>query len=232
MANTVSVEQAATDALVAWITSQITDAKIWNEWPDAGPPLPVSGAISVLKAGPLDAIPCRPMEILKRVDDAPPAVTSTFTWRTHACTQPMQLDVWAVSKFRRDDLVHRLGEALTASKKVTLAAFLAAEGISTNQDPVVQAIVLQLAAPWDHLLASYQFDAPAIDDDAASSKRREFRATYRGQAFFDRTVSRSSPRIVRAMLPLNAGPAPASPAAPGETVTLTVTPTGSTVTRS
>lgn len=208
MANTVSVVQAAEVALVAWLKSQISDVTFTTEWPDPAIAFSVAGQISLLRAGSVQETPIRPPDILKKVDDAPPAVTSNFYWRTHSCEQSLQLDVWCTSQPRRDDILNRLGDALTASKKLTLAAFLAAQSppIWSNQSPVEQALTLQLPAPWDHLLGAYQFDSPETDDSAASSKRREFRATYRGTAFFDRTVIRNSPRLLNPTAPTTASP--------------------------
>jgi hypothetical protein len=226
MPNTVSVEQAAGDALVAWIASQLTDVDVNDEWPDPNVPPAASGEITVLRAGACDETLVVPPQVLKTVPDAPPAVTSNFYYRTHACEQPMQLDVWATSKPRRDDIINRLGTAMTAGKALTLSpAYFAAEGISTNQDPVVQSIVLQLASPWDHLVAAYQFEAPETDDTGDEVSRAEFRATYRGTAFFDRTVIRKLARLVQVAMTVSPTQSGASPAP--HTTTLTVTKDGS-----
>lgn len=204
MALTVSVEKAAENALAVWIKSQLSDVAVSSAWPDPGKAFPDGGAVTILGAGACDETPVRPPQVLKVVNDAPPAVTANFYFRTHFCEQALQLDVWATSVLKRDDIVNRLGDALTAGKLATLGAqFFIDEGIWSNQDPVEQSITLKLAAPWDHLVAAYTFEAPERTDSPAAAKRVEFRASYRGTAFFDRTVIRNLPRLVNPTTPVS-----------------------------
>lgn len=228
MPNTVSVERAALQALVAWLGSQLSPTHVSDEWPDAGVAIPTAGIVSVVFAGACDETPVRPPHVLKQVNDPSPAVTANFYFRTHFCAQPLQLDVWATDKYTRDDLVNRLGDALTAGPRQTLSpTYFTNEGIQTNQDPAVQSIILQLAAPWDHLVASYSFDAPEREDTTTMAKEREYRAIYRGQSFFDRTVIKNVARLLNVQLPIVNAPT----AQGGGTLRLTVTPTGRTITR-
>ena len=201
MAKLVSGVVAAENALVAWISSQLTDIMISKEWPTPGEPINPNGSVSILRAGGCDETPVIYPNPTKVVP-IPYTNNAQFYWRTHACEQPMQMDVWATSELRRDDIVERLNNALTAGRAQTLSpAFFATFGVDPNQNPVEQCIVLQLAAPWDHLVGAYQFESPETEDSAGSNKRREYRATYRGSAFFDRTVIRVSPRLLKTTVP-------------------------------
>lgn len=226
----VPVEQAAATALVGWLTSQLAGVTIKDEWPDPGVPL-VTPTVTVLTAGELDEEIVNPPQVLKSVPDPPPAVTATYWFRTHWCSQPLQIDAWASSKPSRNDLIKRLGDALTAGKAQTLsAAYFAAEGISPNQDPVELSIVLQLAAPYDFLVAAYQFDAPDKIHDGDSAERKEWRASYRGFAYFDRVVSRNVPQLLNVSLPVSVTPSGAAVPV-GSRPTLVVTPSSTTITR-
>jgi hypothetical protein len=217
---TVDVIQASEDALAAWIASQLPDVTVNDEWPTPGVPFKAGGEVTVLHAGACVETDVPPY-VIKQVDD-PFDVNSTFFWKVTSCEQPLQLDVWTTSKARRSDLINRLGNALTAGMGLSLsAAYLASVGASANRDPVSRSLSLQLAPPWDHLVAAYWFESPDLTDTPASSKRREFRATYSGAAFFDRTVARVSPRMTSISLPLSAGPT----APPAPLVTLTVAST-------
>ncbi|HEY2517091.1 MAG TPA: hypothetical protein VGI39_39735 [Polyangiaceae bacterium] len=226
----VTVQQAAENALTLWLRSQLAGVTLKNEWPEAGKAMAFP-TVTVLRAGPLDEDYVQPPEVLLQVDDPPPAVTSTFTFRVGVCTQPLQLDVWANTKPQRDDLLARLGDALTAGKRQTYSAgYFTSTGISTNQDPVEQSITLQLADGYPFLNAAFQFEAPETNDTADSAKRNEWRATYRGQAFFDRVTSRNLPRLVSVSLPISVTPSGADVPV-GSRPTLVVTPSSTTRTK-
>ena len=207
MKNTVSVAQAAENALVAWIASQLPDVVTNNEWPDPGVPLNKRGEVTILRAGGYQEMTVRPQVV--RTDLDPFQIQTTFHWKVSNVEQPMQLDVWATSKAKRDDILNRLGTALTAGPGETLsAACLASYGAQPAhlQNPVARVVLLQLAAPWDHLVASFQFDSPETTDSARASSEREFRATYHGTGFFDRTVPKISARIRRMRMPVAVSP--------------------------
>jgi len=219
---TVSVVQASEDALDAWLTSQLLGVKISDEWPAPRDPFPAGGMVTILRVGQCQQTRVTPY-VLKQVDD-PYDVNSVFYWKVAACEQPLQLDVWTTSKPLRDDILNRLATALTAGKALTLSpAFFAAEGISPNQDPVALDISLQLAAPWDHLVAAYMFDEPETSDTPRTNKIREFRGTYHGTAWFDRTVARSSPRIKKVHIAVAVSPLKLPPPTCADAVVVVVT---------
>lgn len=225
MALTVSVVKAAENALFAWLSSELPDVAWSNEWPEAGKAFVKSGSCSLLRAGSANETPIRPIQLLKAILD-PYQITGSYVWRTHSVEQPLQLDVWATSELRRDDILHRLGDALTAGPGLTLTpAYFAAMGISQLQNPVAQTVLLQLAKPWDHLNASFQFDAPETHDDPEDIKARRYRATYRGTGYFDRTVTRASPKIVRVSIPIKVSRAAVPDASTPVLATLTVAAT-------
>jgi hypothetical protein len=198
MPRLVTVQQAAETALQQWLASQMPGVVIWDEWPEASVVFPKAGAISVLRAGPMAQDPVNPPQLVGQTAATGSPPVATYTWRIASCEQPLQLDVWATSKIARDDLIARLEDPLSASKAATLAAYIAANPteVSTNQDAVAESISLQLAGTWAHIIASYRFDQPETDDSPDSNKRREYRASYRGSATFDRTVDKVSAPII------------------------------------
>src|ERR1700722_6903239 len=113
MALSVSVIQAAENALAAWIRAQLPDVVVSDEWPDPGVAFDRRGEVTLLRAGRSIERPVRPVQLVASVLD-PFQPMASFTWRTHAIEQPLQLDVWTTSKPKRDDILNRLATALTA----------------------------------------------------------------------------------------------------------------------
>jgi hypothetical protein len=111
-----------------------------------------------------------------------------------ACTQPLQLDVWAHTDTERDDLLARLEPALNASKAKSMPS-LALVGT----DPVEQGIALLLSDGWEGFV-SYWFDEPQLTDTPDAVQRSEYRATYHGSAAMQLTIDAESPRLARLRL--------------------------------
>ncbi len=188
----VDLEQAVADALTAWLVSQLPGVKVSHRWPDPDTKLS-SSAVTILRVGGPDYEDCDPVV----VKSTPPSSgnNGSYVWRYATCSLAFQLDVWCTTKPDRSDLLAKLRTALTASKSATLSgAFLTAAGAGI-QDPIEQAIYLQLAAPWDHIVAEYAFERPQFTDTADSVQRREYRATCEGTAFYDATETRTSPQL-------------------------------------
>jgi hypothetical protein len=185
MAQLISVEQAAQTALKTWIASQLSGVTIFDHWPDMQD-LPAR-AISILRAG------TREDEFVDIVCIAEPT-PGTYTWRLRACEQPLQLDVWTTSDPARSDIMARLEAILNAGPSFTLNA-VSFPDVPT--DPFTAGILLQLPGAWSNTLADFTFDEPRVVDSPTSIKEREYRATYRGRAYFDLTLSTTSPRMTR-----------------------------------
>jgi hypothetical protein len=188
----VSIEQAVQNALARWLARELDGITVWDRWPEANVRLPAK-AISVLRAGPRRDEALDPEPVARRDVEGMPR-RSVFTWRMRACTQALQLDVWAKSDVARDDLLARLEPALNASKARSMPTL----GL-TNADPVEQGLALLLADGWSGF-ASYWFDEPAITDAPDAVQRSEYRATYRGWAAMQLTIDAESARVARARL--------------------------------
>jgi hypothetical protein len=191
----VSIEQAAQNALAAWLARELEDVTVWQRWPEANVRLPAR-AITVLRAGSrrdeaLDVVP------IARQDIEGQPGRSIFTWRLRACTQPLQLDIWARTDVERDDILARLEPALNASRARSLAAL----NFPRPDEPVDQGLTLLLADEWSGF-AHYWFDQPAITDTPDAVQRSEYRATYRGWAAMQLTIDAPSARLARARLRL------------------------------
>jgi hypothetical protein len=188
----VSIEQAAQNALARWIAQELRDVPVRDRWPEANVRLPAK-TVTVLRAG------SRRDEVLDSVaiKSAPVAGASgraLFTWRMRACTQPLQLDVWAHSDVARDDLLARLEPVLNASKARSMPALKL-----SGADPVEHGLALLLADGWEGF-ASYWFDEPSLTDTPDAVQRSEYRATYRGSAAMQLTLDVESPRLARVAL--------------------------------
>ena len=189
-----SIEQAAQNALARWLTHELDGITVWDRWPEANVRLPAR-ALSILRAGARHDEPLDPEPIARRDIEGMPG-RSVFTWRMRACTQRLQLDVWAHSDVARDDLLARLEPALNASKARSMPSL----GL-TDADPVEQGLALLLADGWSGI-ASYWFDEAAITDAPDAVQRSEYRATYRGWAAMQLTIDAESARLARAGLRL------------------------------
>lgn len=107
-------------------------------------------------------------------------------WQIAACTQPVQLDVWADSDVERDDIMARLDTALNAGESALAGVY--------NPDPVGHGLLLALADGWTNSSADFYFDAPDLDDLPDSVGRSVYRATYRGDSNFMLTLSSTTAR--------------------------------------
>jgi hypothetical protein len=179
----VSVEQAAVSALGAWLTTALgRDIVVSTRWPEPSKKLPQK-AITVLRAGPADEEPLDPI-VVGRIDTGPH--TSLFTWRMRALRQPLQLDVWTHHPRVRDDLLARLDVALNAGMGATVGA--------KNAEPVRHGVVVPLGDGWFGNADCF-FDRPEVFDSPEAATRAEYRATLRGWADVDLTITAPSARL-------------------------------------
>jgi hypothetical protein len=192
-----SLHQAVQTALVTWLASTpagMAGFEFGDRWPDAGPPLPPR-MITVLRAGAPEFTWVDEEEVEGTPTQVGTSNLYTYSFVVAQVELALQLDLWTTSDPERDDAVARLELALHASKSLTLAAYLAAQSNTSPQPFFETDLVVQCGAPWDMCLAGYLFDQPTIDDDPSSVKRREFRASYHGTAFYDFVYTTNLPRL-------------------------------------
>ena len=190
----VSIEQAAQNALARWLTRELDGVPVWDRWPEANVRLPAK-AVSVLRAGSRRDEALDPEPVARRDVEGIPG-HSVFTWRMRACTQPLQLDVWAHTDVERDDLLACLEPALNANKARSIPSL----GLRST-DPVEQGLTLLLGEGWSGFV-TYWFDAPELTDTPDVVQRSEYRATYRGWAAMNLTIDAESARLARAQVRL------------------------------
>lgn len=167
----VSVQQAANNALAAWLTAHLTGSPVVDaRWADptrilnggSASQRPIS--ISVLLAGKYED---------EYIDNI--AGNAMVTTGMRLRRQPIQLDVWAAYDVDRDDLVAQLDTLLAGKAGPTADATTAAElGV------IDHGITLTLADGYSPTVAGFVFGVPAIVDTADSVGRSIYRATYAG----------------------------------------------------
>lgn len=168
----VSIQQAAANALQAYLASKLTGVSVEQRWPDPHKRLP-SKAVTILLSGRR-----RERAIDSRMINATNVggAQSTSTWQFAFCEQDLQIDIWAVHDVDRDDLIAQLDNLLNAGQSV----------ISTNADPVAEGVVLQLADGWTAngttTYVDFLFEGPNITDAPDAVQSSEFRGTIRGTA--------------------------------------------------
>jgi hypothetical protein len=208
----VSVEQAAANALGRWLVSQLpaSEVTVDTRWPEASVDMPTTG-ITILLAGPPDEEPLDPVVVA----DAPiDATHGMFTWRLAALRQPLQMDVWTRYDLARDDILARLVPLLHAGMRASVGAY--------NANPVRHGVLVPLSDGWDGYADCF-FDRPQRFDSPGAVQRCEYRATYRGWADVDLTITAPSARLARLFLVQRIRDAEGSSAR-----TTTVTPAGAT----
>lgn len=180
----VSIHQAAINALQRWLKSQLPrDVQILSRWPEPNVKLPPK-AITILPAGPRQDEFIDPY-ILSKFNIS--STQAQYVWFAHSCTQPLQLDVWSAFDVFRDDLIARLDQALNKGAGATL-------GGSVIDEPTRHGVLLNLADTWTGTVDCF-FNAPFVDDDSDVVSRAEYRATYRGEARMNLTVTAQSARM-------------------------------------
>lgn len=167
----VSIDQAATNAFVTYLTTKLPDVKVSGRWP--GQTFP-GKAITVIPAGSRKDTAVDP-RVLSKVN-----VGSTQTdavWQVAACVQPYQLDVWATSYLDRDDIKARLDEHLRAG-------YGSLSPTPANRDPFGNGCCIAVTNGWEafQTSAKFTFEDPDYTDTPDSISRSQFRLTYRGQA--------------------------------------------------
>ncbi len=180
----VSIQQAASNTFAAWLATKMTGVTVGSRWPSPDKALP-NKAITVVTAGPRRDIPLA-LKQLEKTNNG--ALNVDVIWQVAACTQPLQLDVWAHSDFERDDILARLDTFLHYGEG-SLAGV-------TNADPVGHSVLLALGDGWQayDTIADFYFSDPDIDDSSETVGRDIYRATYRGDANFMLAIQKTSVR--------------------------------------
>jgi len=182
-----SIQQAAINALMAWIQKDLADSSIVisARWPDPNTNLPPK-AISILPAGEREEEYFDPYVVQTEKIDAS---HERSWWAVASITQPLQLDIWALDSFDRDDLVARLDETLRRGVGYTLGL--------PNQNPVRQGVLLSFADTYwgNGATVDIVFDRMEQSDEADRVNETEYRATARGEAHMTLTVQATTPAM-------------------------------------
>lgn len=178
----ISIQQAACDCLAEYLGPKLTGVVVEPRWPDADKEKP-RASLTIIPAGPRRDIPIS-ITPISHVINQPLGVTTK--WQIAACTQPIQLDVWALSDVGRDDIMARLDEFLNAGESALPDVY--------NADPVGHGVLLQMTGVWDTTVADFNFESPDQDDISSTVGQNIFRATYRGEAHFMLTVTSTTAR--------------------------------------
>lgn len=187
----VTIQTAASNALAAWLTTQMPDCTVTQRWPSPDRPLP-SKAITVLTAGTRKDTDVE-VNLISQIDSVTDN-TTVARWQIKACEQAVQIDVWAKTDAEREDILARLDDVLNYGE----AALDPVTDIYS--DPARSGLVLNVADGWPSTIADFSFEGPNTPDDSDSVKRAEFRATIMGNIYVMLTVTRQSVRQVKLVL--------------------------------
>lgn len=178
----VSIQQAAANALAAFLATKMVGIPVIPQWPSPDKELP-NKAITIVSSGSRRDIPIE-AKLLKSTNNGLKNVDAV--WQIAACTQPLQLDVWAHTDYERDQILADLDIYLNYGDR--------ALGVG-NYD-IGNGLLLNLANGWEayQSKADFAFEEPNTDDSGDSTPRRSYRATYRGNAYFQLAVPATVPR--------------------------------------
>jgi len=173
----VTIQQAACNALAEHLRTQLPDVTVDDRWPDPQRAMHLP-TITILKSAPRQDIAIDMSNLgfsnvgTKRV---------AFQTQIAACEQLLQLDVWANNQIELDDILARLDTAF-------------------NLDAVSGEIIhgLNLTAldedNWPLSYFDYYFESPEVADAPFTAMVDEWRATFRGHAWMMLTVKRETAR--------------------------------------
>lgn len=182
----VTIQQAAANAFASWLATELGDIPVEPRWPSPDKQKPPK-SISVITAGRRRDTPID-LRILKQTNLG--SKQTTAIWQLAACTQPFQLDVWALNDIARDDILARLDAALHKGSGSLTGAVMPM--------PVGNGNLIKLADGWDACgsIADFVFEDPDTETTSDTAGRSLYRATFRGNAYFMLTVTTVTARQV------------------------------------
>lgn len=186
----VSIQQASANALAAFLAAKMPDVKVSSAWPSPTRELPAK-AITVITAGSRRDTPID-RKLLAQANSGMTRVNSV--WQIAACTQPLQLDVWAQSDFARDAMVADLDIFLNYGEK----------GLGSGNYDIGSGLLLRLADGWEayESTADFSFDEDSTDDTNQSAMHNSYRATLRGNSYVMLAVPSNTPRQLLINFPM------------------------------
>jgi hypothetical protein len=172
----ISIQQAAINAFVAYLAARMPDCEIEGRWPVRDF---LTKTISVVPAGSRKDEYLDP-RVLSKANQGDTQTRAIY--QVAHCYQPLQLDVWAVGHLERDDMMARLDQFLRAGSSSLTGVF--------NPDPVGSGCLVKVMDGWQesNTTADFIFEDPDVDDEPSSIDRSQFRASYRGGAYFKLTI--------------------------------------------
>jgi hypothetical protein len=165
----ISLQQAAMNAIAAWLSSQLSGITVEDRWASASEQL-AHKTISLIMAGPRrDTLV--PERILSYTGTGP--TTTSSRWQVKACEQDFQLDIWAKTDAERDDMLARLDIALNAGSWSFDPVWA---------DPVGNGLLLPLVGDWADTTVSILWGNVMTNDEPEAVHRAEYRSTVLGTA--------------------------------------------------
>lgn len=170
----VTVQQAACNAFATWLGSNVLDTVVEPRWPAPDKKKPPK-SITLITAGRRqdEAVD---LKLVKNTNLN--TAQTTAIWQVAACTQPMQLDIWALTDIDRDDLMARLDDLFHSGESSLTGA--------VNPMPVGTAgNLVALGDGWESCgtIADFVFQSPDVEMTSDVTGRGLYRATYRGNAY-------------------------------------------------
>lgn len=189
---------ALVDYLQAELAQSIDGIVVTPDWPDPDQPL-AARAVTVLTAGPRTDEHVD-FEVTGAEELSPPdPVLKRYRWKVKACTQGIQLDVWATRAVDRQAIRAALDAALHAGPSRTLGL--------AGRMPVRDGVLLALSDDFHRGFAEFTFDSWE-DSDGPSLREREYRATLPGETQAILEIEAESPRMAEIGLKVALGERP------------------------
>lgn len=180
----VTIQQAAANAFAVWLATQLPDVEVEPQWPSADKRKPPK-SISLVTAGRRRDTPID-LRVLSKTNVGDKQTKAV--WQLAACTQPFQLDVWALTDVDRDDILARLDDILHSGD-------LSLTGVS-NPMPVGTGNLIAVQDGWEECstIADFVFEEPDLEVTSDNVGRSLYRASLSGVAYFMLTVTATTAR--------------------------------------
>jgi hypothetical protein len=201
----VTVQQAAANALRTYLQSQMDLREgsgavvVLDRWPPSGE-LAQPRSISVITAGEREDVYKAGLQAELVRQSSVNSTTGLYTWRVAACSQLVQLDVWATYDVALDEMLADLDQAFRQGTSVTLGL--------TNGMPFREGVLLAMGDDWQGFVDCTLEGGPNVHHSNEAHVTNEHRATLRCRLDMDLTLQAQSPKLLRVLLEQTLGGSP------------------------
>lgn len=180
---TVSIQQAALNALGTFLSSKMPGVVISSDWPEPESPLPEK-AITFIPSGTYTKEYLQPVVLSSVISPTNPK-NRIYRWRVYEITQPIQIDIWSTYGPVCDSITADFERLVHTGNRTDI--------------PVGPGLALQLGDGWSGW-ADYIFEEGQIINFPTAVRRSEFRSSLYGEIRACVYIDAESPKQAQIIL--------------------------------